>query len=398
MSQRTRYQEGNISRVRRSRVPDYWALRWWEIDANGKRVRRKAVIGPVSEFPTEASARKAAESLRLTINEAASRVEHRPISVSALIEHYIEHELCSGDEEEAKSFATQRTTQDFLRLYIQPHWGGYKLRDVRSVAVEKWLRNLTKENGEPYSRPTKAKIRNIMSAVFNHAIRYEFLPQGMNPITLVRQSAKRMRIPDVLEASELTSLFERLSQRDRAMVLLDASTGLRRSELMALKWSDLDFETLEVSVTRSIYRSIVGKCKTEASRKPVPLDPWVAEELLMWRRSAPYNQADDWIFASPRVKGKRPYQPDMILQRCIRPAAVEAGITKHIGWHTFRHTFSTMLKAGGADIKVMQELLRHANSRITLDIYTQAMSPEKRKAQSGVVQMFFQEGGERKIS
>jgi site-specific recombinase XerD len=55
---------------------------------------------------------------------------------------------------------------------------------------------------------------------------------------------------------------------------------------------------------------------------------------------------------------------------------VAAGITKHIGWHTFRHTFSTLLKTSGVDIKVMQELLRHANSRITLDIYTQAMSSE----------------------
>lgn len=88
---------------------------------------------------------------------------------------------------------------------------------------------------------------------------------------------------------------------------------------MALKWSDLDFEKLEISMTRSIYQSVVGKCKTEASRKPVPLDPWVAEELLMWRRSAPYNQPDDWIFGSPRTKGKRPYQPDMILQRVSVP-------------------------------------------------------------------------------
>jgi integrase len=173
------------------------------------------------------------------------------------------------------------------------------------------------------------------------------------------------------------------------MVLLDASTGLRRGELMALKWYDLDFEKLEVSVMRSIYRSVVGKCETEASRKPVPLDPWVAEELLMWRRSAPYNQADDWIFASPRVKGKRPYQPDMILQRCIRPAAVEAGITKHIGWHTFRHTFSTMLKAGGEDIKVMQELLRHANSRITLDnLHASHESREEKSANGGRATVF----------
>jgi integrase len=183
-------------------------------------------------------------------------------------------------------------------------------------------------------------------------------------------------------------IFAYLSQRDRVMVLLDASTGLRRSELIGLKRSDVDFDQLQLSVTRSVYRSVAGRCKTDASGTPVPLDPWVAEELLMWRMSAPYNHPDDWIFASPRVKGKWPYQPDMILQRGIRPAAVEAGVTKRIGWHTFRHRFSTLLKASGVDVKVMQELLKHANSRITLDIYTQAMSPEKREAQTRVVKMF----------
>jgi hypothetical protein len=92
-------------------------------------------------------------------------------------------------------------------LYIELHWGSCKLSEVPSVGEEKWLRNLAKSSDEPYSRPTKAKIRNIMSAVFNHAIRYEFLPQGMNPIALVRQSAKRMQAPDVLDAAEVTKIL-----------------------------------------------------------------------------------------------------------------------------------------------------------------------------------------------
>jgi hypothetical protein len=52
---------------------------------------------------------------------------------------------------------------------------------------------------------------------------------------------------------------------------------------------DVDFEKLELSVTRSIYRQVVGHCKTEISRKPVPLDTWIAEELLTWKRATPYN-------------------------------------------------------------------------------------------------------------
>src|SRR6267378_8333219 len=79
-----------------------------------------------------------------------------------------------------------------------------------------------------------------------------------------------------------------------------------------------------------------------------------------------YRQADDWIFASPRTRGKYPFWPGAVLQKVIQPAASRAGIEKKIGWHTFRHTFSTLLIANGENVKVVQELMRHASSRCTL--------------------------------
>jgi len=75
------------------------------------------------------------------------------------------------------------------------------------------------------------------------------------------------------------------------------------------------------------------------------------------------------------------------MKRHIRPVAKANGINKNIGWHTFRHSFGTLLKANGEDVKTDQELLRHANSRITLDVYTQAVNSNKRAAQSKVVSM-----------
>jgi len=75
------------------------------------------------------------------------------------------------------------------------------------VNVEHWLRTLNAENGEPLANATKAKIRNIFSVLFNHAIRYEWLEQGKNPIRLVRQSAKRRQIPLVLEIAEIRALL-----------------------------------------------------------------------------------------------------------------------------------------------------------------------------------------------
>jgi integrase len=69
------------------------------------------------------------------------------------------------------------------------------------------------------------------------------------------------------------------------------------------------------------------------------------------------------------------------------PQRSASGSLNGFGWHTFRHTYSTLLKANGEDIKVVQELLRHANSRITLDIYTQALTPAKREAQSRIANL-----------
>jgi integrase len=87
-------------------------------------------------------------------------------------------------------------------------------------------------------------------------------------------------------------------------------------------------------------------------------------------------------------EGQQPYWPDNLMKRYIKPVARQAnGIYKNIGWHTFRHTFGTLLKANGEDVKTVQELLRHANSRITLDVYTQAVNSHKRAAQSKVVRM-----------
>jgi integrase len=154
------------------------------------------------------------------------------------------------------------------------------------------------QDGEELANSTKAKIRNLMSVLFNHAIRYEWLEQGKNPITLVRQSALRKLIPTVLEPHEIQSLLSELKTPFRVMVLLDVTTGLRRSELFALKWNDIDFWNLTIDIRRSIFQGVVGNCKTGASRRPVPLSLDVAADLWLWKETASHTKPDDWVFAA----------------------------------------------------------------------------------------------------
>ena len=75
----------------------------------------------------------------------------------------------------------------------------------------------------------------------------------------------------------------------------------------------------------------------------------------------------------------------------IIPVARKLDITKRIGRHTFRHTYSTLLRSTGAELKIMQELLRHSTIRVTLDTYMQAVTTEKRNAQEAVVALLFRE-------
>jgi len=198
-----------------------------------------------------------------------------------------------------------------------------------------------------------------MSVLFNHACRYEFFDR--NPIRLVRQGTKRKAAPNLLTPDEIKTLIDGLAIRERTLVLLAASTGLRQSELFGLKWRDINFTDNLIHITRSIVCGVVGPCKTESSQKPVPVHPLMIETLVTWKEQQRYREPDDWVFASKRYRGRKPYWGQEILRKSILPRAHELGIEERFGWHTFRHTYSTLVRSVGTEFKVMQELLRHSS-------------------------------------
>lgn len=360
---RRRYQNGCLYREKRKSGPDVWVFRFRDGRSN-----RKEQIGNVEQFPTRKAAMQACELLCVNIN----RETRSPRTISELVAHYQQQELPN------KTPYTQKVYLGYLKTWISPKWEEYSLSDVHAVAVEAWLGTLPLANG------TRAKLRNLMHALFNHAMRWEFFSR--NPITLVRQSAKRVHAPDVLTTEEIGKLLLELREPWRTAIYVAVTTGLRVSELLALKWGDVNFAAGEIHLSRGIVRQHVGEMKTEASRKPVPMDKRLAGVLVRWRETAPYGQDGDYIFASPDKHGTQPYWPNAAMEDHIRPAALRAGIQKRVGWHTFRHTFGTLVNSEGADVATTQALMRHANASITMDRYVQAVTSAKREAQSRLVQ------------
>jgi integrase len=372
-------QNCSLIRKNRKRGPDVWLLRWSDKSVSGKRIYRKRAIGTIEEYPDSESARRALTGLIARINAANPRIGLCSTTLSQLSNHFERIELAPGNT--WRSYSTKRCYVGYLKRWIVPQWGTYELRNIKTIEVESWLRRL------PLAKSSCAKIRGVMSVLFNHACRYELFDS--NPIHLVRQGAKRNKTPCVLTPAEIRVLADGLPTRERTLVLLAASTGLRQSELFGLQWGDINFAEGTMNGTRSIVCGVVGPCKTESSQKPVPIHPLIVETLVKWKEHQQYRKHGDWVFASSCRRGRKPYWGQAILRKYIRPRAQELGIEKNFGWHTFRHTYSTLLRSVGTEFKVMQELLRHSSLRSTLDVYTQAITPAKHAAQAAVVSLVF---------
>ena len=150
------------------------------------------------------------------------------------------------------------------------------------------------------------------------------------------------------------------------------------------------------SCTRSVSRQVITPCKTEVSRKAIPMNTEIADMLWRWRLETPHQRPGDWIFASPHKAGIQPYWPGSLFRAHIKPALLKAGISAKVGWHTLRHSFGTLMKANGEDLKTIQELLRHATFKVTADTYTQAVTPVKRGAQARVAKLIMADNPESK--
>jgi integrase len=360
---------------------DVWQFRWWVTDDAGHRVQRSRIIGTVDEYPTEKHAQRAVDAIRLEVNVESPKAV--PITVGTLIDRYLQDAIEMG----RLAFATKLSYSSFLRNWIRPKWGGHRLEKVRTMAVEQWLRDLQ------LAPRTKVHIRNVMHVLFECAGRWELIQN--NPITRVRQGGNRRADPNILTPAEFQALLKAITDdRVRTMVILAGCLGLSRSELTGLKWEDFNWTDAVLTVQRGVVNNHVGNTKTLARQKPVPLAPALVTALEYWRGRTAYCADSDWVFASELKSGSQPVWLDSLLKRVVQPAAKRAGISKQVGWHLLRHGYSTLLRANGTDIKVQQELLRHSNVQTTLQIYTQAVSEQKRAANAVVVGQLLSVGNE----
>jgi integrase len=355
-----------------------WGYLWYEA---GKR--RSKVIGNKREFPTKADAWRQVERSGL-----GKPKKQNGITVREVVTRY-----------ETERMPTRHSTayvyRSFLRNHILPRWGDTLIHDVQPRPVELWLRDLH------LSPKSKTQVRSLMHVLVEFAMWAGLLDMARNPVSLVQNkgATRRMRKPRSLTVEQFHALLNELHEPFALMALLCVCLGLRISEALALRWSDVDWLQSRISIRRGIVQQHVDECKTECSAKTFLLADGLLARLQAWKQASNFSTGDDWVFASPVSIGRLPYSYTGVRQELVR-AAKAAGI-ESLSTHSFRHTFRTWLDTLKTPIPVQQQLMRHTDIRVTMNTYGTVFDEAVNTAGLKVAELAFHGNGaqaERKTS
>jgi integrase len=368
MKRAARHKTGSVVFDKRRKT---WNYLCWE---DGKR--RSNLIGPLKDFPTKSAAWNAVQSVLLVTNgqpgNNTKRCETETSTVRALAERYQQERLPSRH-------STARMYRSWLRNHILPRWGDLLVTEVQPRPIELWLRELK------LSPKSKSHVRGMLHLLMEFAMWSGALGISRNPIDLVvvKGATKRTRQPRSLTVDGFRRFVQHLEEPFRTMALLSVCFGLRISECLALKWSDVDWLNGKLRIERAIVRQCVDDVKTIYSQKQMSIDPELLGILKAWKQISRFSADGDWLFASPVQLGRLPWSYPHIL-RLFHKAADNAGVGK-LPTHTLRHSYRSWLDAVGTPIAVQQKLMRHTDIRTTMNLYGDVVTDEMAQAHSKVV-------------
>lgn len=357
----SRIKQGSVARDKRSNV---WNFFWWE---NGKRKCKT-----LGRFPTKAAAWNAAKPLRDDLEKPPQPQTSGVPTVSTLVEQYRKEKM-------PKRKDTSRTYQSWIRLYILPKWGAGPITAVQARDVELWLESLQ------LAPKSRGHIRGILSSLWNFAMWSQSIALQVNPMSLVtvKGVSKRKKKARSLTVEQFQKLSAELREPHRTIAIVCICFGLRISEALALRWSDVDWLNGTLRVERGIVERNVDDTKAEESRKSLVIADELLERLKTWKQATDFSEDHDWMFASPLKAGRLPYSYTGVWRELDR--ASEAAGLGHMGTHTFRHSYRMWIDAIGTPIGVQQKLMRHSDIRTTMNIYGDAATEDMREAHNKIV-------------
>ena len=281
--------------------------------------------------------------------------------------------------------SSHQTYQGYIQNHIRPNIGDIPLEKLTSLDLQKFYKKLLAQGrvdrveakGQPKGLSAKT-VRNI------HQILSSALKLAQEQRLILTNPAEGCALPRVehqemktLTTVQLASFFREARESGVfELYYLELATGLRRGELLGLKWEDIDLERGNLRVRRQVSRIngevVEAPLKTKNAYRTLPLAEDTVSVLREQRRKVGNSP---WVFPSPNGG---PISPDSVLHMLHR-VLKRAGLPK-VRFHDLRHTFATLALQNGVDVKTVSGMLGHFSAGFTLDTYAHITSAAQRQA------------------
>jgi integrase len=363
----------------RQRGNESWELRVYvgtDPDTHRRRWLSKTVHG------TKRFARAQLEELV----ESAGRARLRAGTVADLLDQWF---LAASP---AWAPTTISQTRSIIDVHLKPHLGHLDIEKLTTVDIDDFYGYLLRAGGRrqrPLTPGTVTRIHGVLHRALSQAVRRDWI--WMNPAS--NASPPRVKPADIRPPgpAEVVAILEWTARRNppfSCFLRLAASTGARRSQLLALRWSDIDWERAAVSFTRALVEGPHGP-ELHATKNHrtyrVELDAQTLRILREHRldaearaRSAGSELAAGTFVFSLRPDGGRPWLPNWATKQFI--AALRAAGLPHFRLHDLRHFMATEMLAAGVPIATVSQRLSHARASTTLNVYAHSVPGGDRNA------------------
>jgi integrase len=337
-----------------------------------------------SGFETKKEAEKAMAEKLNELNKG-TYIEPSAMTIKDFFEIWVEDYA-----KNALKPTTFQTYTTYINTHIVPSLGSLTLQKVQPTHLQRFyndkLANGRADGAGGLSAQTVRYLHAILREALGHAVKWQYLSQNVvelaDPPTLRKKDIVTLQVEEVQE-------FLTLAKEDRLYIafLLAVTTGLRRGEILGLRWRDVDMEAQKASIRKNLVtlrgKSVLQEPKTPGSHRSVTFPAMTIEEIKNHQKiqnrekaSAGESYKDNDLIVATSIG--TPIGPRNLLRNFYR--ILEKGNLPKIRFHDLRHTHATLMLQQGEHPKIVSERLGHANTRITMDIYSHVLPNMQQEA------------------
>ena len=280
--------------------------------------------------------------------------------------------------------SSHQTYRGYIDHHITPNIGNIPLEKLTTMDLQKLYRKLlnkgrvdrveAKQQPKGLSAKTVRNINQVISSAMDFAVAQKIIPE--NPCKAVALPKVEHREMQTIPAEQLQAFLQEAKATGvYEMYYIALATGLRRGELLGLKWTDIDWKNGIIKVRRQVARVdgqiVEAPLKTKNSYRAVTISQQAIEVLKQQKEKT----NDQYVFPSPNGG---PISPDSV-NNMLKRVLARAGIPK-VRFHDLRHTFATIALQNGVDIKTVSGILGHFSAGFTLDTYAHVTTAAQKEA------------------